>query len=201
MRLTGLTPVGVALTLRPLALDDEAAFQDTRRANADWLRPWDATSPDPNDVPRRFAELVRQYETEAEAGRMLPLVIEVGGRLVGQLTIGTVVYGSFRSCTVGYWVSRSEAGRLVVPTAVALVADHLFGRVGLHRIEINIRPENVASLAVVRKLGFRPEGLRPWYLHIDGAWRDHLAFALTVEDCRGEPVLDRLVRMTGPAAP
>jgi hypothetical protein len=60
--------------------------------------------------------------------------------------------------------------------------DHCFLTLGLHRIEVNIRPENRASLRVVEKLGFRPEGLRRRYLHIDGAWRDHLTFALTVED-------------------
>ena len=53
---------------------------------------------------------------------------------------------------------------------------------GLHRIEIAIRPENVRSLRVVAKLGFRPEGLRPRYLHIDGDWRDHLVFALNAEE-------------------
>ena len=50
---------------------------------------------------------------------------------------------------------------------------------------MNIRPENIASLAVVRKLGFRDEGLRERYLHINGAWRDHRAFAITREDLVG----------------
>ena len=52
----------------------------------------------------------------------------------------------------------------------------------LHRIEIAIRPENAKSLRVVEKLSFRPEGLRPRYLHIDGDWRDHLVFALNAEE-------------------
>ena len=66
---------------------------------------------------------------------------------------------------------------------MALATDHCFS-IGLHRIEINIRPENMASRRVVEKLGFRPEGLRPRYLHIDGDWRDHLSFALTVDEVR-----------------
>lgn len=69
-----------------------------------------------------------------------------------------------------------------MPTAVALVSDHCFRTVGLHRIEVCIRPENGPSRRVVEKLGFREEGLRPRYLHIDGAWRDHLVFALTAEE-------------------
>jgi [ribosomal protein S5]-alanine N-acetyltransferase len=60
--------------------------------------------------------------------------------------------------------------------------DYCFSALRLHRIEIAIRPENAASLRVVAKLGFRPEGLRPRYLHIDGEWRDHLVFALNAEE-------------------
>jgi [ribosomal protein S5]-alanine N-acetyltransferase len=65
---------------------------------------------------------------------------------------------------------------------VAMAIDHAFFTAGLHRIEINIRPENTASLRVVEKLGLRYEGRRDRLLHIDGAWRDHLSFAITVEE-------------------
>jgi ribosomal-protein-alanine N-acetyltransferase len=196
VRLHGRTPTGVDLTLRPLTHADGSVFQAVRRANAQWLEPWDATAPEPDAPARTYEELVTQYDLDGAAGRALPLAVEAEGRVVGQVNVGTVVYGSFRSCYIGYWVSRALAGQLVVPTGVALVADHLFWRVGLHRIEINIRPENTASLAVVRKLGFRFEGRRPHYLHIDGAWREHLSFALTTEDLAGETVLARLTRLT-----
>jgi len=77
------------------------------------------------------------------------------------------------------------AGRGRRPTAVARAVDHGFSTAGLHRIEVNVRPENVASRRVVEKLGFRDEGVRPRMLHIDGAWRDHISYALTVEDVPG----------------
>ena len=104
------------------------------------------------------------------------------GELAGQLTVGGITYGSLCSAHVGYWVDSRIAGRGVMPTAVALAVDHCFRVLGLHRIEVNIRPENSASLRVVEKLGFREEGLRQSFLHISGAWRDHRSFALTVED-------------------
>jgi ribosomal-protein-alanine N-acetyltransferase len=195
VRLTGRTPTGVGLLLRPLVVADGPTFHSVRRANAAWLEPWDATSPDPQSAARSFEELVAQYESEAVSGRSLPLVVEVGGRLVGQVNAGTIVLGSFRSCTIGYWVSRSVAGQMVTPTALAVLGDHLVGTVGLHRVEVNIRPENTASLAVVRKLGFRSEGRRRNYLHIAGAWRDHLSFALTTEDLAGESMTARLARI------
>ena len=72
-----------------------------------------------------------------------------------------------------------------MPTAVALAVDHCFGVLRLHRMEVNIRPENAASLRVVEKLRFRYEGLRPRYLHIDGDWRDHLCFVLNDDEVPG----------------
>lgn len=62
-----------------------------------------------------------------------------------------------------------------------MACDHCFA-IGLHRIEIAIRPENTNSLAVVRKLGFRLEGRRERYMHVNGEWRDHDMFVLTAEE-------------------
>jgi len=115
----------------------------------------------------------------------LPWVVTYGDRFVGQLTVGSIIWGSARSAQVGYWIDESVAGRGVTPTALAMAVDHCFGVVGLHRVEASIRPENHASRRVVEKLGFREEGLRRRYLHIDGAWRDHLCYALTAEEARG----------------
>ena len=90
-------------------------------------------------------------------------------------------------------MAQSHAGRSIIPTAVALVCDHLFEVAELHRVEIAIRPENVASLRVVHKLGFTEIGLAPGYIHIAGAWRDHRVFQLVRDDVDGR-VIDRLTR-------
>jgi [ribosomal protein S5]-alanine N-acetyltransferase len=178
------------VTLRPLRRNDRRAWHEVRSRNADWLRPWEATPPPPNSsmVPS-FRRLVRLYSEQARAGEAMPWVITYEGRFAGQLTVSNIVWGSARMASIGYWVDSSVAGRGVMPTSVALAVDHCFFTVGLHRIEVNIRPENNASLRVVEKLGFRYEGLRERMLHIDGRWCDHRSFALTVED-----VPDGLVR-------
>jgi ribosomal-protein-alanine N-acetyltransferase len=126
--------------------------------------------------------MVRHLRSQARRGQLLPFVVTYDGELAGQLTVGGITYGSLCSAHIGYWVDSRVAGRGVMPTAVALAVDHCFRVLGLHRIEVNIRPENTASLRVVEKLGFREEGLRRSFLHISGAWRDHRSFALTVED-------------------
>ncbi|WP_026328797.1 GNAT family N-acetyltransferase [Streptomyces sulphureus] len=173
--------------LRPIRLRDQRAWREVNQRNRDWLRPWEATIPPapPGHLPGHrptYRQMVRHLRSEAQAGRMLPFVVEHEGRLVGQLTVAGISWGSMCSGHIGYWVDRSVAGRGVIPTAVALAVDHCFGAVGLHRVEVCIRPENAPSRRVVEKLGFREEGVRPRYLHIDGAWRDHLVYALTVEE-------------------
>lgn len=194
VRLRGRAPGGAAVELRPLVAADEWAYVEVRRANVEWLAPWDATAPRPSRGARTFPELVEHLDSEARAGRQLPFALVVDGLLVGQLNVSNIVRGSFWSCAMGYWIAQSSAGRGVTPTAVALAGDHCLFELGLHRIEINIRPENAPSLAVVRKLGFRDEGLRPRYLHIDGDWRDHRSFALTTEDLAGETLMARLTQ-------
>lgn len=168
--------------LRPLRLRDSHGWREVRSRNAEWLRPWEATSPDPSaDAPPTYAAMVRRLRAEAREGRTMPFVITYDGALVGQLTVGGITWGSLRSAYVGYWIDQRHAGRGITPVAVAMATDHCLA-IGLHRVEVNIRPENLASRRVVDKLGFRPEGLRPAYLHIDGAWRDHLSYALTAEE-------------------
>jgi ribosomal-protein-alanine N-acetyltransferase len=126
--------------------------------------------------------MLRTLRRQARQGTALPFAVTLDGRLAGQLTVGNVVRGAFNSAYVGYWVDQNVAGQGVMPTALALAIDHCFGAVGLHRVEANVRPENTASRRVVEKLGFREEGLHQRYLAIDGAYRDHIGYALTVED-------------------
>lgn len=171
------------IELRPLRLRDATAWREVRTRNARWLRPWEATLPlAEHDAPTTYGAMVRRLRAEAREGRSLPFALSVDGAFAGQVTVGGISRGSLLSAYIGYWIDQRVAGRGIMPTAVAMATDHCFREVGLHRVEINIRPENTASLRVVEKLGFRAEGLRERYLHIDGDWRDHLTFALCAED-------------------
>ncbi len=175
--------------IRPMRLRDATAWSEVRTRNEDWLSPWEGGLPSQpaggwgeRHSPAVFATMLRVLRREARAGRTLPFGVTYDGQLAGQVTVASVVRGALDSANVGYWVDGRLAGRGILPTALALVTDHCFGPVGLHRLEANIRPENAASRRVVGKLGFRPEGVHLRYLFTDGQWRDHLCFALTAED-------------------
>lgn len=183
---------GAGILLRPMNRRDRFRWDAIRRENGSWLRQWDSTVPERGERAPAFRQMVRLYDREARAGRMSPFAVVVDGVLVGQLQIFGITWGSLRSGSAGYWIARSHAGRGIMPIALAMLCDHGFGSMGLHRVEVNIRPENHASLRVVAKLGFRDEGVRARYQHIDGEWRDHRTFALTTEDLAGGRVAHRL---------
>lgn len=169
------------VAVRPLARRDEAAWLTMRQANRDWLRPWEATTPPGVPGPAvTFAGFVRQERRAWKRGEAFAGVIVVGDELVGRATIGGIRWGAERGGSVGYWISESHAGRGITTRAVRLLIDYGFSQ-GLHRVEIAVRPENLASLAVVDKLNFRDEGIRRSYLFIDGDWRDHRIFARTAD--------------------
>jgi len=172
------------VSLRLLTMRDEREWLALRQRNRDWLRPWEATVP-PGQVDPviTFRTFVRRERAAWRERRVFPFVIEYGGELVGRASLGRIEWGAERGGTLGYWVSQHVAGRGIAPMAVVLLTEYAFGQ-GIHRVEIAIRPENEASLAVVRKLNVREEGTRQSYLFIDGAWRDHRIFAVTSDEHR-----------------
>jgi ribosomal-protein-alanine N-acetyltransferase len=188
-------PAGV-VTLRGVRLSDGSAWSEIRLRDEQHLTPWEPTTPGgwarrnaPVEWPGRWWLL----RGAARRGAALPFAILLDGRLVGQVMVGNVVREPLLSAYVGYWCDARVNGGGVTTAAVAMVVDHCFTAVGLHRIEATVRPENGASLRVLAKLGFRQEGLFRRYLDVDGAWRDHLCFAQTVEELPQGGLAARLV--------
>lgn len=183
----GITLEHGDVTVRLAKRGDARILKQLILGNRSWLRPWEATNPHAPtsfDVRGQLGLLLRYYKD----GLCIPFVIEYRGEVVGQLNVSSIIHGSLSSGVLGYWIVPNVAGLGITPLAVALVCDYLFERVQLHRIEIDIRPENLASLRIVQKLGFRYEGLKERYIHINGAWRDHYVFALTAEEVSGSLV-------------
>jgi len=98
--------------------------------------------------------------------------------VVGVVNISEIVAGAFQSAYLGYYGTLSFSRRGMMTEALRAAIDYAFGDLGLHRLEANIQPGNIASIALVRRLGFRKEGFSPGYLRINGEWRDHERWAL-----------------------
>ena len=172
------------LHLRPLRIRDKKAWDISRQQNREWLSPWEATRPEIEShlpLPSYFG-MVLQYRKDGEALRSISLGIWLKDGdseiFIGQITMGGIVFGAMRGAHIGYWIDQKYANQGYTSRAVSLLTNFGLNQLSLHRIEINLRPENEASKRVAEKCGFIFEGIRPRYLHIDGACRDHLTYVI-----------------------
>lgn len=177
------------LTLKLLSLSDRKEWEAVRARNQSWLQEWEATRPelaDADPLPS-FREMVKAQRQDASERRSFSFGIwlhldqrgtnpDKTAKFIGQLTLGGIVYGAYRGGYIGYWIDEKYAGRGYMPRAVIRATEFAFSELGLHRIEINIRPENGASIRVAEKAGYNFEGERGDFLHINGAWRNHLTY-------------------------
>ena len=170
------------LLLRPLRLRDKKVWEQVREVNREWLSQWEATRPKiDTSVPLpNYYQMVTQQHRDGRAIKNIALGIWLknSGReiFIGQITLGGIAFGAMRGAYIGYWIDQRYANRGYTTRAVVALTQFAFDKLSLHRIEINLRPENEASKRVAEKAGYKFEGLRTSYLHIDGAWRDHLCF-------------------------
>ncbi|MEM7247869.1 MAG: GNAT family protein [Acidobacteriota bacterium] len=171
---------GSRTLLRLPAPSDRAAFGSLRAASARFLRPWE---PRPAaDAPDPFDQLLASRK-DPRCARLLLCRAE-DGTLLGGVNANEIVGGIFQSAYLGYWIGAPHAGQGYMTEGFALMLEHVFLDLGLHRVEANVQPTNAASLALVRRASFTREGYSPRYLKIAGRWSDHERWALLVDDWR-----------------
>ncbi|MFZ4649517.1 MAG: GNAT family N-acetyltransferase [Rubrivivax sp.] len=159
--------------------------------NAAHLAPWEPPSP-PDFATEAFQRRrLRQHTSDQSAGTVMRWWLEPAGeadRLVGHVSLTQIARGPFQNAMLGYALEDTLQGSGLMQEALrAVVACAFSPAVNLHRIQASVRPENARSVAVLQRLGFEQEGRAREYLYIDGAWRDHLLFALRNAAFMGVP--------------
>ncbi|MDQ1035130.1 ribosomal-protein-alanine N-acetyltransferase [Streptomyces sp. V3I8] len=176
---------GPRVGLRHFTREDGAEFTARARESTALHRPWLF----PPTTPAAYASYAGQLiDDPAKAGFLVCEKdgdgAEGAGRIAGFININNIVGGAFLCGALGYGAFAHAAGRGLMSEGLGLVVGYAFGPLGLHRLEINVQPDNAASIALARRRGFRLEGFSPAFLHIDGAWRDHERWALTADMVR-----------------
>ncbi|GAA2149402.1 hypothetical protein GCM10009760_42520 [Kitasatospora kazusensis] len=166
------------MTIRAPRPDDVVAYSEAVRRSAEHIGRWNPIEPD---------ALPELLERQGPGLRTFLIVDEATGGLVGKCNVANIVMGRFCNGALGYDSYLPFAGTGMMSEGMLLVLDQCFtpahqGGLGLHRLEINVQPDNERSIAMARRLGFRHEGFTPRMLFLDGGWRDHERFALTIED-------------------
>lgn len=178
--------LGRRVELRRLEPQDFEAWRSVRSRNVAWLTRWEPRPADgtPSDTTDRaaFAARCGAREREWQLGSGYGFGIFVAGRFAGEMNLSGVQRGPFQNAYVGYWIDQDQAGNGYVPEALVVAIRFAFDDLGLHRLQVSIIPRNRASRRVVEKLGLRDEGVAVRYLCINGAWEDHIRFAITAEE-------------------
>ncbi len=175
-----------SITLRLPTESDRRELLALRQASRKELEPWEPAPPSGTDVygPEWFDRVIASCNT---ATRVRWVVCEkVSGLIVASVGIDQISRGPFNNGIMGWWCGTPYVNKGFMTAGIAGALDLAFRNeplgLSLHRIEANIRPENIASLAVARKVGFRYEGHSPKYLQIAGKYCDHSKFAIVRED-------------------
>ena len=113
--------------------------------------------------PADFGYTIHDYESTA---------------IAGYIEITNIVRGPLQSGYLGYYMFSGYEGRGYMKWALGVILKRAWKELKLHRLEANIQPTNVASIALVKSLGFTKEGYSPAYLKLGGRWRDHERWAI-----------------------
>ena len=168
--------VGERVYLREPSNRDEAEViarnAASRRLHRGWVTP-------PTDAQAYVEWMARCRQPNVQCFLVCRLE---DGAIAGVYTLSQIVRRLFESAYMGYYAERPFDEQGYMTEGLQLVLRHTFSSMKLHRVEANIQPENIASIALVKRAGFRLEGFSPRYLKIGGRWRDHQRWAMTIDD-------------------
>jgi ribosomal-protein-alanine N-acetyltransferase len=118
----------------------------------------------------------------SDSHRGFLVVLRESGDLVGSINLNNIIHGALQGAFLGYYAFTPYAGQGLVREGLLLVLKHAFQKLKLHRLEANIQPGILASIALARSCGFVREGFSRRYLKVGGRWEDHERWAILSED-------------------
>jgi ribosomal-protein-alanine N-acetyltransferase len=163
--------------LRRIELSDEAAC-DAYRSDPEVTR---YTSIDAAREPASVALRLLQKEFEEKRAIRWAIAPKSTGEMVGDCGFFEINVAHARA-EIGYVIARQHWGRGVGTAAVSAMVMWGFEALGLHRIEAIIHPDNIGSLRVAEKAGFRREGTMRQPTLIRGSYADMVLYAILVGD-------------------
>jgi ribosomal-protein-alanine N-acetyltransferase len=176
--------LGNRVALRAPKLSDAPQIIEMQTVSESFFAPWVPTlSPDDFDIPKVRKRIAGQRR-DIKADRAYKWVFTLGaqGPIIGRVSLSQVFRGIYQNAYLGYSVDARYHRQGLTSEAVRLALDVAFGPLALHRVQAAIMPHNDASLALIRRVGFRQEGKAERYLQIAGQWQDHFLFAMTTEE-------------------
>ena len=163
------------IVIQELSIEDKNEFlqamQRSQKLHHPWVKP-----------PQTTEEFNQFFQRSQQDNQKSFIIRDEAGHITGVFNINEIVRGLFQSAYLGFYAVAEYAGQGYMKAGLNLILEKSFTEMNLHRLEANIQPDNVRSIALVKRQGFRKEGYSPRYLKINDEWRDHERWAITYED-------------------
>lgn len=170
-----MTPA-TRISIKPVCRSDKAELIQANLESRAYHLPWIEPFTDAEGFEAWFCGLLTEPRISLVARESM------SEGITGVINISQIFLKDFRSAYLGYYGMARFAGRGLMTEALRAAVKYGFKEIGLHRLEANIQPANVRSIALVQRVGFRKEGFSPRYLRINGAWCDHERWAILADD-------------------
>jgi len=169
------------ITLRQPRFSDYQEWRSLRDDSRAHLTRWEPDWTDEEVTFAAYKERVKGYLRATKRGVAAPFFMfrQSDHALVGGVTLINIIRGAAQSAALGYWTGLEYTRCGYAYAGVRAISSHGFHSLGLNRIEAACQPENMPSRALLEKLAFHEEGYAQEYLNINGAWRDHIIYAMT----------------------
>jgi ribosomal-protein-alanine N-acetyltransferase len=160
------------LLIRHLKASDEKNFMANIRRSRELHRSW-------VQVPTSAKAFQRYVQEMNTADDQAYVAIRTDTQeMVGVVELQDIFRGDFQNAYLIYYGFVGQLKQGLMRQAVKLVIAQAFGSLKLHRLEANIQPDNLSSIALIKSCGFEKEGLSRQFLRKNGEWRDHERWAL-----------------------
>ena len=177
---------GERVFLRPPKRRDALKWQKLRMSSKSFLVPWEPSWDASSCTRRAYLRYFKNSNYLANMDRAYSfLIFKTDDKtLLGGINIGNVRRGVSQSASLGYWIGEKYSRNGYMKEALKLLIPSLFVDLRLNRIEAATLEENIASKNLLKKIGFKKEGVLRKYLKINGTWRDHILYGLLENDFR-----------------
>ena len=177
---------GERVFLRPPKRRDALKWQKLRMSSKSFLVPWEPSWDASSCTRRAYLRYFKNSNYLANMDRAYSfLIFKTDDKtLLGGINIGNVRRGVSQSASLGYWIGEKHSRNGYMKEALKLLIPSLFIDLRLNRIEAATLEENIASKNLLKKIGFKKEGVLRKYLKINGAWRDHILYGLLENDLK-----------------
>ena len=175
---------GERVFLRPPKRRDALKWQKLRMSSKTFLVPWEPSWDASSCSRRAYLRYFKNSNYLANMDRAYSfLIFKIDDNtLLGGINIGNVRRGVSQSASLGYWIGEKHSRNGYMKEALKLLIPSLFVDLRLNRIEAATLEENIASKNLLKKIGFKKEGVLRKYLKINGTWRDHILYGLLEND-------------------